>query len=158
MPPCARRLRPLVLALVLALTLAACTAESPTWQEPTPSGSTSPTTAPTIAPLGGWSDPAGVGQPYGTKVNGLLTFRGNPTRTFYGTGPAVRANPTQFWAFPKNSAMYGTTSIKAGELETWCGNGWTGQPAVIEATAAPGSPRAGSRRGGAGLLSIGAGR
>ena len=28
--------------------------------------------------------------------------------------------------------MCGTTSIKAGEPATWCGNGWTGQPAVIE--------------------------
>ena len=130
MPPCAHRHRPLVLALVLAL--AACAAESATWQEPPPSGSASPTTAPTTAPFEGWSNPAGVGQPYGTKVNGLLTFRGNPTRTFYGTGPAVRSNPTRLWAFPKDSNMCGTTSIKAGEVETWCGNGWTGQPAVVE--------------------------
>ena len=44
----------------------------------------------------------------------------------------MRSDPTQLWAFPKNADMCGTTSIKAGELETWCGNGWTGQPNVIE--------------------------
>jgi hypothetical protein len=73
-----------------------------------------------------------VGLPYGTKVNGLLTFRGNPTRTFYGTGRAVRSNPTELWAFPEDGPMCGTTSVKVGEVQTWCGNGWTGQPAVIE--------------------------
>jgi hypothetical protein len=41
-----------------------------------------------------WSDPAGVGKPYppGT-VKGQITFRGNPTRTFYGTGPVPRTTP-----------------------------------------------------------------
>ena len=130
MPPCASRLRPLVLALVLAVAVAGCAAETATWREPQPSplrlaGTTPP-------PFEGWSDPAGVGQPFGTKVKGLLTFRGNPTRTFYGTGPAVRSNPTELWAFPKDSNMCGPTSIKVGEVQAWCGNGWTGQPAVIE--------------------------
>ncbi len=132
MPRCAARLRPLVLILVLAMVaVAGCTAENGTWQEPRPSGSATPTPAPTTAPFQGWSDPAGVGRPYGTKVNGLLTFRGNPTRTFYGTGPAVRSNPAQLWAFPKEGPMCGTTSVY-GKVSTWCGNGWTGQPAIIE--------------------------
>src|SRR5262245_39570688 len=119
MSPSARRL-PLVLSLVPSLVFAvsACTANAPPSPEPTPSGSvapstvpTAPTTAATAAPFQGWSDPVATGKPFGTKVNGLLTFRGNPTRTFYGTGPAVRSNPTQLWAFPKNADMCGTTSI-----------------------------------------------
>ena len=104
--------------------------------EPAPVSSTvatTPPTTPTAAPFEGWSDPAGVGRPYGTRVDGLITFRGNPTRTFYGTGPAVRSNPIQLWAFPKDTDMCGTTSVSS-ELETWCGNGWTGQPTVIERT------------------------
>ena len=68
--------------LVLAVAVAGCTAENATWREPRQSDSASP--APATPPFQGWSDPAGVGRPYGTKVNGLLTFRGNPTRTFYG--------------------------------------------------------------------------
>jgi PQQ-like domain len=129
-PPCASRLRPLVVVLVLAVAVAGCATENATWQEPKPSDSASP--PPTTPPFQGWSDPAGVGRPYGKNVNGLLTFRGNPTRTFYGTGPAVRSNPTELWAFPKDGVMCGTTSVKVGEVQTWCGNGWTGQPAVIE--------------------------
>ena len=38
-------------------------------------------------PYLGWSDPAAVGEPWGSTVEGLLTFRGNPTRTYYGKGP-----------------------------------------------------------------------
>ncbi len=79
-----------------------------------------------------WSDPAGVGKPYppGT-VTGLLTFRGNPTRTFYGTGPIPRTAPVEAWRFPKQGGMCGT-SDDGGGPETWCGTGWTGQPAVFE--------------------------
>jgi hypothetical protein len=131
-PPFAARLRPLAFVLVLALALAGCAAENATWREPTASDSATPTPTPTPPPFQGWSDPAGVGRPFGTTVKGLLTFRGNPTRTFYGTGPAVRSNPTELWAFPKAGNMCGTTSVVKDAVETWCGNGWTGQPAVIE--------------------------
>jgi outer membrane protein assembly factor BamB len=121
----------LVVVLVLMLAGAACTAaKSRTW--PAPSGGASPRPSSGAAPFQGWSDPARVGQPYGTTVNGLITFRGNPTRTFYGTGPSVRSNPIQLWAFPKNANMCGPSSTKPGEIKIWCGNGWTGQPAVIE--------------------------
>ena len=55
-----------------------------------------PEPAPTVMitpdPYPGWVDPSSVGSPWGTTVEGLLTFRGNPTRTFYGTGPIPR-NP-----------------------------------------------------------------
>ena len=46
------------------------------------------TTTTTEPPYDGWSNPAKSGQPWpGATVEGLLTFRGNPTRSFYGTGP-----------------------------------------------------------------------
>lgn len=69
-----------------------------------------------------------VGQPWGTTV-GLTMFRGNPTRTFYGTGP-VDEEPSVLWTYP-DSAMC-STSTNLGETTQWCGMGWTGQPAVWE--------------------------
>ena len=46
-----------------------------------------PTTT-TLPPYTGWVDPASVYQPFaGATVQGLLTFRGNPTRNYYGKGP-----------------------------------------------------------------------
>lgn len=74
------------------------------------------------------ADPAGVGKPWG-EVRGLLTFRGNPTRTWYGAGPVPSA-PGVRWRFPER-AMCSESSEK-GETRTWCGTGWTGQPAVFE--------------------------
>ena len=76
-------------------------------------------------------DPGTVGQPYGS-VSGLLTFRGNPTRTFYGTGPAPQS-PEVLWRFtgaPERD-LCSLTKWAAGTT-TWCGSGWTGQPAVAE--------------------------
>ena len=61
----------------------------------TPSPTPTPTPIPTPTPYPGWVDPTTAGQPYGS-VTGLLTFRGNPTRTFYGTGPAPR-DPEVLW-------------------------------------------------------------
>jgi hypothetical protein len=84
-----------------------------------------PTTT-TLPPFDGWVNPASVGQPYGDTVEGLITFRGNPTRTYYGEGP-VPQNPEVLWAFPKSG---GLCSQSSGE--TWCGTGWTGQPSVWE--------------------------
>jgi outer membrane protein assembly factor BamB len=132
-PRDARRRRPFVLLALIAAALAACTAANPTVTAPPSIPSDAPTAAPpsTTPPFVGWSNPADVGKPYGTTVNGLLTFRGNPTRTFFGTGPAVRANPRQLWAFPRTGYMCGTTMLH-GTVRTWCGNGWTGQPAVVE--------------------------
>jgi outer membrane protein assembly factor BamB len=74
-------------------------------------------------------DPASFGRPWGNTVSGLLTFRGNPTRSYHGTGP-LSATPAVQWSFPE-SAMCGPSS-EGGETRTWCGNGWTGQPAVFE--------------------------
>ena len=79
----------------------------------------------------GWSNPAMMGKPYGSKVNGVLTFRGNPTRTYYGTGPIPRTTPKELWRFPKSGGLCAISSDAEGPRE-WCGNGWTGQPAVFE--------------------------
>ena len=96
-----------------------------------PSATPTPTPVPTPTPYPGWVDPATAGQPYGL-VPGLLTFRGNPTRTFYGTGPAPRS-PEVLWRFtgtPERD-LCSLTSWEAGTT-LWCGSGWTGQPAVVE--------------------------
>ncbi len=97
----------------------------------TPSPTSTPTPIPTPTSYPGWVDPTTVGQSYGS-VAGLLTFRGNPTRTFYGTGPAPQA-PEVLWRFtgaPERD-LCSLTSWAAG-ITTWCGSGWTGQPAVVE--------------------------
>ena len=62
-------------------------------------------------------------------MQGLLTFRGNPTRSFHGTGPMPVA-PTTLWQYP-GRAMCGESS-EYGETRVWCGTGWTGQPVVFE--------------------------
>ena len=90
-----------------------------------------PTPVPTPTPYPGWVNPDTVGQPYGA-VPGLLTFRGNPTRTFYGTGP-IPQSPEVLWRFtgaPERD-LCSLTKWAAGTT-SWCGSGWTGQPAVIE--------------------------
>jgi outer membrane protein assembly factor BamB len=74
-------------------------------------------------------DPASFGTPWGDAVDGLLTFRGNPTRSYHGRGP-VPEQPVVQWQFP-DAAMCGPSS-EGGQTRTWCGNGWTGQPAVFE--------------------------
>jgi outer membrane protein assembly factor BamB len=76
-----------------------------------------------------FADAAQVAQPWGTAVRGLLTFRGNPTRSFYGTGP-IPTSVGVLWRYP-NRPMCGQSS-EYGEIRIWCGTGWTGQPAVFE--------------------------
>ena len=81
-------------------------------------------------PYEGWVDPASAGRPYyGATTPGILTFRGNPTRTYYGQGPMPSA-PSALWQYP-GSAMC-SVSEDRGEVSNWCGTGWTGEPAVFE--------------------------
>ncbi|MDQ4092597.1 MAG: hypothetical protein M3143_04050, partial [Actinomycetota bacterium] len=68
-----------------------------------------------------------TGRPYGT-VPGLLTFRGNPTRTYYGEGPVPTA-PAVLRRFPDQPMC---SESSDGASSRWCGTGWTGQPAVFE--------------------------
>jgi hypothetical protein len=90
---------------------------------------TAAATTTTAPPFVGFVDPATVGQPYGTTVPGVLTFRGNPTRTYYGQGP-IPAAPRAVWQYPGASMC--SLSDDGGEITNWCGTGWTGQPAVFE--------------------------
>jgi len=62
-------------------------------------------------------------------VRGLTTFRGNPTRTYYGEGPVPR-HPVVRWRYPRSGRMCAKSTDEHG-TETWCGVGWTGQPNVI---------------------------
>lgn len=71
-----------------------------------------------------------VGRPWG-EVTGLTMFRGNPTRSWYGTGPLPDAAPSELWSYPDGGPMCGLSSV-AGESKQWCGSGWTGQPVVWE--------------------------
>lgn len=73
-------------------------------------------------------DPASSQRPWSDlgATEGLLTFRGNPTRTFYGRGP-VPAKPVVAWEY----AVGCSVSPVGGESKTWCGSGWTGQPSVF---------------------------
>ena len=75
-------------------------------------------------------NPASSGHMWSEKVPGLLTFRGNPTRTYYGRGDVPKA-PKVSWFSPEDGGMCSSSSAK-GETKTWCGMGWTGQPAVFE--------------------------
>jgi outer membrane protein assembly factor BamB len=89
-----------------------------------------PTTTTTEPPYTGWVKPASAFQPfYKATATGLLTFRGNPTRNYYGQGP-IPAAPHVVWKYP--GAQMCSLSSDKGETTRWCGNGWTGQPAVFE--------------------------
>ena len=76
-----------------------------------------------------WYPSDTIGEPWGSAVHGVLTFRGSPNRTYQGSGP-VPQNPRVQWSYP-NQAMCSLSSDPEGERE-WCGTGWTGQPAVWE--------------------------
>ena len=76
-------------------------------------------------------DPSSIGKPWGDAVQGVLTFRGNPTRSYYGTGP-IPTNPKVLWRYPANGVKMCGPSAEYGITRVWCGTGWTGQPAVFE--------------------------
>lgn len=115
----------------------------PTTNTPTttaPPTTAPPTTAPpgTLPPYDGWVDPASSGAAWSRlgAVDGLLTFRGNPTRSFYGQGP-VPQSPSIQWTFQIGCS----NSSVGGQPKNWCGSGWTGQPAVFRPPAgAPNDP------------------
>ena len=77
---------------------------------------------------GVWVDPASSGLPWSAlgAADGLLTFRGNPTRTFHGRGP-VPATPVVEWRADIGCSI----SYVGSEPKEWCGTGWTGQPLVF---------------------------
>lgn len=93
--------------------------------EPTPTTATSLSSPPRTTPGGPWwVDPATMQQPWGSTP-GMLTFRGNPSRSYYGQGP-LPATPVVRWRFPASGGMCAKSSSE-GVTKTWCGTGWTGQ-------------------------------
>lgn len=75
-----------------------------------------------------FAGPAGVGQPINDTVAGLLMFRGNATRTWYGRGPVPR-DPQILWRYPRRPMC--ANSPVGRRNRVWCGTGWTGQPSVV---------------------------
>ena len=123
----------------LAGTNAESTPVATTLPEPTTTTSDAapePATAELDVRDGVWVDPASSGAPWSAlgSVDGLLTFRGNPTRSFHGRGP-VPSDPVVDWSV----SIGCSTSFVGGEPKQWCGTGWTGQPLVFRP---PGSDRA----------------
>jgi hypothetical protein len=123
----------LIVVVALGVGALAVTGRDDTKEAATPTSTTSTipaTTTTTKPPYTGWVDPASAFQPfYKATVPGILTFRGNPTRNYYGQGP-VPAAPKVVWQYP--GAAMCSQSEDRGETTNWCGNGWTGQPAVFE--------------------------
>ncbi|MFQ5948325.1 MAG: PQQ-binding-like beta-propeller repeat protein [Acidimicrobiia bacterium] len=99
-------------------------AEEPAGEQPTTSPAV--TTTETTIPFHRFVDRRSVGQPWGS-VEGLLTFRGNPTGTYYGEGP-VPQDPRVLWRYPDQPMCSESTNL--GVTKVWCGNGWTGQPVI----------------------------
>ncbi len=120
------------------------TVEQSADQAPTPSADPPPEAAPTPSPAVDAPTPeptpvpilvdvptidlASVGEPQAGGVQGVLTFRGNATRTFDGTGPAPR-NPVIRWAVPSPPGLCELAPVDPESPR--CGIGWTGQPAVF---------------------------
>ncbi len=102
--------------------------ERPTATPPPPS-ETPPTSTTTLPRPAGVVTRETVFEPWGS-VSGLTMFRGNPTRTFYGTGPVPTTAPRLLWRYPE-TAMTGQSPV-GREPRTWSGTGWTGQPLVYE--------------------------
>ena len=75
-------------------------------------------------------NPASSGHMWSGEVPGILTFRGNPTRSYYGRGPVPGA-PKVEWYHPQEGGMCRESTV-GSQTKTWCGTGWTGQPAVFE--------------------------
>jgi outer membrane protein assembly factor BamB len=79
---------------------------------------------------GGEGDGAPAAPSSGFATPGLLTFRGSPTRSYYGEGP-VPTDPEVLWTYPDDGGMCAESTV-GEETPLWCGTGWTGQPAVFE--------------------------
>lgn len=63
------------------------------------------------------------------KNNGLLMFRGNTSRTYYGEG-FINTEPKILWKYPEKPMC--SESTVGNNTHLWCGSGWTGQPVVWE--------------------------
>ena len=60
----------------------------------------------------GFADPDGFLEPYpNATVEGLLTFRGNPSRSYYGAGPVPRRRPQVLHRFPDEPMCRTSTNL-----------------------------------------------
>jgi PQQ-like domain len=75
--------------------------------------------------------PEEAAPPSGFEAPGLLTFRGGPSRSYYGEGPAPE-RPEVLWSYPGESGGMCAESSVGSDTKVWCGTGWTGQPSVFE--------------------------
>jgi hypothetical protein len=100
-------------------TAAPDTTEAPAEGDDATTADTAPTTTEAAGPASGFATP------------GLLTFRGGPGRNYYGEGP-VPSDPDVLWSYPGESGGMCAESTVGSETRTWCGTGWTGQPAIFE--------------------------
>jgi outer membrane protein assembly factor BamB len=100
----------------------------PAAEDPGPAASPGPEDAEALDGAHGIRTGAGV-------VEGMLVFRGNPTRTSYGLGP-VPTEPRVLWRYPERPmCSVETLAAEEGaeaEEKRWCGTGWTGQPLLRE--------------------------
>ncbi|MGI9642459.1 MAG: hypothetical protein ACR2N9_06725 [Acidimicrobiia bacterium] len=112
-------------------TLPPVTSSVPTETDGTPgtTATTSSTTTTLPAQPTGVVTAESLFRPWGT-VEGLTMFRGNPTRTFFGTGPISTTAPERMWRYP-DRAMTGESPV-GNQPKVWSGTGWTGQPLVHE--------------------------
>lgn len=107
------------------------TAGSATSGESEGSTTTAPSGAYFRTRFNGFADPAGFLRPYpNAALEGLLTFRGNPSRSYYGKGPVPRTAPQILHRFPDQPMCKSSENL--GETKVWCGMGWTGQPVIAE--------------------------
>lgn len=109
---------------------AGCAAAAPQASPDPPVAPTTPdTTVTTVTVPVPTVATAPAGEPPPPAATGLLTFRGNSARSFYGTGP-LPAAPSVQWSYPDRKMC--SESTVGLETSEWCGTGWTGQPAVVE--------------------------
>lgn len=103
--------------------------------DPTATGPTAPATGPTGSGSPSEGSPTPEPEvftpaPLNTEFPGLVTFRGNATRSYYGEGP-LPEDPQILWQYPQEGGMC-SESANIDGTRVWCGTGWTGQPNVIE--------------------------
>ena len=72
--------------------------------------------------------PAQGTAPINSAFEGITTFRGNASRSYYGEGP-VPLDPVIGWRTPSERMC--AESLVGIDRSRWCGTGWTGQPNVL---------------------------
>lgn len=114
--------------IALAWSLEAWPFASPAVEAPVPTAAPGPSpSSPVVASPSPAPEPSPV--PANTTFEGITTFRGNETRSYYGAGP-VPEHPEIVWRYPSSGALCSISSDQEGPRQ-WCGTGWTGQPNVI---------------------------